>query len=239
MFEPELSLIPQPDGSFTLLVKALVPNSCYTAGAITKRPSPIAGAEFFNFEIAHRHGLCAQFVHYVSDSLAGLHPRPGKDSFVVVFSIVDGKEAGHAAVTFPKIEALPDLSSKPVPDFPIFPDSVSAIVHSGVVGPAELSVSCLVATPTPGFKAKLEEASPQGFNPAILLLNLIVTPPHQRQIQIPGTAGAHYEKSPYKGHYSDVSILNGSQIVTVPVIVIFSAFEAAHKYDFSTRGVSA
>ncbi|ABD88294.1 hypothetical protein [Rhodopseudomonas palustris] len=240
MFQPRLSLIPQPDGSFTLLVQALVPNSCYIAGAITKRKEGIQIPEIqaYNFEIIHHEDICTQSVHYVSATLAGLRAGQGHDS-VLVFSMVDGKDVGHAAVSFPQIEALKAVPSKPVPGCLIIPDSVSAVVHSGLVGPAELSVSCLVSTPTPGYKAKLEKASPQGFNPSILLLNLVVTPPDQPEIQIPATTPAHYEDSPYKGHYSDVTILNGSQSVTVPVIVIFSAFEASHKYDFSTRGVGA
>jgi hypothetical protein len=239
MFQPELSLIPQADGSFTLLVKALVPSTCYTAGPITPGLPPGTGAipEVlpFKFEIAHHHGICAQLVHYISATVPGLRPTAGHSS-ILVFSIVDGKVAGHAAVSFPKIEALKEVVTTPVPGCTIIPDSVSAVVYSGLIGSAELRVSCLVSTPTPGYAARLEPATPQGFNPSILLLNLLIDPPHGQQIDVLSTIEARYEKPHYTGHYSDVTLLNGRQSVTVPVIVIFSAFEASRRYEFSTRG---
>jgi len=238
MFQPELSLIPQADGSFTLLVKALVPTSCYTAGPITKRSNGILIPEAvaFNFEIVHRPGICLQYVHYITAALSGLRPDDGHN-LLVVFSVVDGKEVGHAAVSFPKLEALKSVATKSAPGCSIVPDSVSAVVTSGLVGPAELTVSCLVATPTPGYEARLVRATPRGFNPAILLLNLEIEPPTTPQPEVLSTTPAHYEDKPYQGHYSDVTVLNGSQSVTVPVLVIFSAFEARGNYDFSARHV--
>jgi hypothetical protein len=94
----------------------------------------------------------------------------------------------------------------------------------------------LVATPTPGYKAELEPLKPQGFNPVILLLRLKLTPPSGPVIQIPSTVPGRYEIKPYKGHFRAVTILNGSQIVTVPVIVIFSVFDPKAKHEFSTSG---
>lgn len=237
MFQPELSLIPQPDGTFTLLVKALVPTTCYTAGAITPRGQvQIPEAVSYNFDIVHHHGFCGQVVHYVHATLPGLRPEPGHD-FLIVFSRVDGKDAGHAAVTFPKVEALKSVATKPLPGCSIVPDSVSAVAFSGLIGPAELKVSCLVVTPTPGYTAKLVPAKPAGFNPRILLLNLEIMPPSGPQIELLTTIAVHYEEKPYRGDYTDVTILNGSQSVTVPVIVILSAFEASHAYGFSTHSV--
>jgi hypothetical protein len=168
----------------------------------------------------------------------GLRPKSGHE-IAIVFSMVDGKEVGHAAVTFPKIEALKSAGLKPVPGCLIIPDSVSAVVFSGIIGPTELRVSCQVLTPTHGYTAKLEPATPQGFNPRILLLNLLVHPPTKPVIQIPGEIPASYESKPYSGNYTDVTILNGSQSVTVPVIAIFSAFEASHKYGFSAHSAHA
>jgi len=40
MFEPRLWLLRQPNGSYSLLVKTLVPDFCYTAGEALAEPSP-------------------------------------------------------------------------------------------------------------------------------------------------------------------------------------------------------
>lgn len=49
-------------------------------------------------------------------------------------------------------------------------------------GPPTLNVTGTVVCPTTGYKAKLVRHSPQGINPTIYILDLIVTPP------APGTA---------------------------------------------------
>ena len=237
MFQPEISLVPQGDGTFTLVVKALVPNSCYVAGPLKPGPPPgsvvIPEVLPFTFEIIHRGGICAQYVHYVSTSVSGLRPDAGHRS-AIVFAVVDGHVTGHAAVSFPPADQVRALAGGGPPHGSIIPESVSATVFSGLVGPAEFRVVCLVATPTPGYKAALAPAKPQGINPSILLMTLTLTPPSGPVIQIPSTALALYEVKPYSGKYTDVTILNGPQSVTVPVIVIFSAFDPTKKYQFST-----
>ena len=32
MFEPQITLVPEPDGEFSLLGETLVPNACFSAG---------------------------------------------------------------------------------------------------------------------------------------------------------------------------------------------------------------
>jgi hypothetical protein len=234
MFQPEPSLIVQPDGAFTLLVKALVPNSCYVSGTLKPGIPPgtviIPEARPFIFEIVHHKGLCAQFVHHISASIPDIKPDSGHNS-IIVFSVLEGRVVGSANLSFPPaIGATAGVSPGS-----IIPDTVSATVFSGIVGPATLRVTALVATPTPGYTATLAPAQPQGINPRILLLRLTLRPPAGPVIQIPSTTLATYEITPYSGHYSDVSIINGTQVVTVPVIVIFSAFDPVKKHEFSTR----
>ena len=37
MFEPKITLVPEPDGEFSLLAETLVPNACFSAGKAAKR----------------------------------------------------------------------------------------------------------------------------------------------------------------------------------------------------------
>jgi hypothetical protein len=239
MFEPELTLIPEPGGTFTLVVRALVPNTCYEAGHLKPGlpPDTLSIPEVlpFTFEIIHHRGIfCLQYVHYVTATISGL--KPGGHLAAVVFSMVDGHVGGEASVIFPPVEKLTALVAGTSPG-QIIPGSVHAVVFTGFAGPpATLRVTALVATSTPGYKAELEPLKPQGFNPVILLLRLKLTPPSGPVIQIPSTVPGRYEIKPYKGHYRAVTILNGRQIVTVPVIVIFSVFDPKAKHEFSTSG---
>lgn len=238
MFRPELSLIAQPNGRFTLLVKVQVPNSCYVAGSIT--PGAPAGqvtipeAAPYTFEIRHRHGACAQFVHDITEMVPDLQPSPGHQ-WLIVFATVDGQVVGHAAIAFPPLAALEaaQKAATDAPALPIIPDSVSATVSSDLIGQhTTLRVDCLVATPTPGFKATLKLLR-TGINPRILLLELVIESPSGLVIQTPSTARAHYQEDDYRGHYTDVSIINQDQIVTVPVIVLLSFFDPAQPPAFS------
>jgi hypothetical protein len=235
MFQPELTLIPEPGGTFTLVVRALVPSSCYVAGPL--KPGAIAIPEVlpFTFEIIHHRGIfCLPYVHYVSASVSGL--KPGGHVAVVVSSVVDGHVAGEGSVIFPPVEKLTALATGTSPGH-IIPGTAHAVVFSGFAGPpATLLVTALVATPTPGYQAKLEPLKPQGFNPLILLLRLQLIPPSGPVIQMPSTVLARHADTPYKGHFRAVTILNGSQIVTVPVVVIFSAFDPTAKHEFSASG---
>jgi hypothetical protein len=237
MFQPELTLIPEPGGTFTLVVRALVPNSCYEAGQLKPGlpPGMVSIPEVlpFTFEIIHHRGIfCLQYVHYVTAAISGL--KPAGHLAAVVFSMVDGHVAGEGSVIFPPVEKLTALATGTSPG-QIIPGSVHAVVFSGFAGPpATLRVTASVATPTPGYKAELEPL--KEFNPLILLLRLKLTPPGGPIIQIPSTVPARYEIKPYKGHFRAVTILNGSQIVTVPVIVIFSVFDPTAKHEFSTSG---
>jgi len=235
MFQPELTLIPEPGGTYALIVRALVPSSCYTAGSLKPRPIAIPEVLSFTFEIIHHRGiLCLEYVHYVFASISGL--KPEGHVAVVVTSEVDGHAAGEASVVFPSVETLKEFATGTSPGH-IIPGTVEAVVFSGLAGPpATLLVTALVGTPTPGYHAKLEPAIPQGINPAILLLRLVLTPPTGPVIQMPSTVLARYADTPYKGHYQAVTILNGSQIVTVPIRVIFSLFDPKAKHEFSTSG---
>lgn len=234
-FQPEPTLIPQSDGTYTLLVRTAVPSACYTPGPIEAGSPPdrvqIPELSPYTFEITHQHGICTPQLHYISASKTGLRPSDGHTA-LVIFTMVDGKVAGYVTVRFPPAGEAAIAQGNPAGW--IVPDSVSATVFSGILGPAVLRVTALVSTPTPGYQAALVPAEPQGINPNILLLNLQLTPPQGQVIQMPSTVLASYEDEHYRGHYSDVTLANGSQHITVPVIVMLSALGSGSGYEFST-----
>lgn len=234
-FQPELSLHSEADGSFTLVARVLVPDSCYRAGDI-RSGSPSGAIVLpeslpFTFEIVRSDGACTQAEQWMSASKTGLRAPPGEQS-LILFTTVDGKIVGQGAIAFPP----PTLASKRAADEPsysIVPGSASAVVTSDLIGSnTTLKVGCVVATPTPGFKASLRPLR-TGFNPRILMLELIMEPPQGLVPQVLSTATAQYKEEDYRGHYTDVSIVNAEQVVTVPVIVLMSAFNPAKSHDFS------
>ena len=83
----------------------------------------------------------------------------------------------------------------------------SATLHSD-----KLKVHGQCTFPTPGFKVHLKKKEPQGINPAILLLEKVVTQPTgiepQHVVTVPVTFEEHT-----KTHYHEVEILpDGTRI---------------------------
>ena len=78
--------------------------------------------------------------------------------------------------------------------------------------PPRLRVTGFCTFPTPGFKVTLKRHVPQGINPAILLLDKTVTPPHGIEPQHVTTVEAKFEART-SVHYKAVQILpDGVQI---------------------------
>lgn len=81
-------------------------------------------------------------------------------------------------------------------------------------GPSTINVVGQCTFPTPGYKAKLTKAVPQGINPAILLLKLTITKPTGPIIQPTKKVEVRFRaKAPRK--YTHVTIL--PDLVTVKV----------------------
>jgi hypothetical protein len=70
----------------------------------------------------------------------------------------------------------------------------SAVQDHMPPGPARLRVTGQCRFPTHGYKVALREAVPQGINPAILILDKIVTPPTGPVIKIPQTIDVKFNK---------------------------------------------
>jgi hypothetical protein len=87
--------------------------------------------------------------------------------------------------------------------------------------PDDFHVTGHVTVPNPGVHALLVKRSPQGFNPAILLLDMYL-------IQSPGvwpdvisTATARYDETPAIGRYTSVEVFHdGNSIANVDVQIV-------------------
>ncbi|HVF55534.1 MAG TPA: hypothetical protein VM934_05240 [Pyrinomonadaceae bacterium] len=80
--------------------------------------------------------------------------------------------------------------------------------------PQTLYVTGKCEFPSTGYKVKLVKASPQGKNPAYLLLNKVVTPPGIIRLPVKTTVEVRYELRT-KAKYTNVTIL--PDVVTVKV----------------------
>jgi len=82
-----------------------------------------------------------------------------------------------------------------------------------------LHVKGTVTVPTSGYTAKLQPATPQGINPAIYLIDLIVTPPAPDEIVSPVLTPLEvYYMEITSQNYTQVSILPDGIIVDVEVV---------------------
>ena len=84
--------------------------------------------------------------------------------------------------------------------------------------PATLRVTGRCTFPTHGYKVRLKKAIPQGINPAILLLEKVVTPPTGPVIQTPQTVDVRYQQRVKPGQYKQVTILPDGKTVRVKII---------------------
>ncbi|MGZ9020883.1 MAG: hypothetical protein ACXW3S_13180 [Rhodoplanes sp.] len=76
-----------------------------------------------------------------------------------------------------------------------------------------------VKVPIPGWKVTLVRKVPQGINPRILLLDVQAAPPKEPVIQVIQVIPLRYEESPPQNDYSQVTVLDGSDSVTVDVTI--------------------
>lgn len=85
--------------------------------------------------------------------------------------------------------------------------------------PWTLHVKGVLQMPTPGYELKLCEHEPQGINPAILLLDLIVTPPDPDLIvpQVITEEEARFKKDT-ETKYESVTILPDGPDIKVEIV---------------------
>jgi hypothetical protein len=80
-------------------------------------------------------------------------------------------------------------------------------------GPRALHVTGDIVLPHAGFEVTLAPMTPQGFNPAILMLELTLAEQPGAHAQAIETRGVRYDVSPYGGGYTAISILHEGEVI--------------------------
>lgn len=184
MFEPQLTLTLEPDGDYTLDAVTITPNGSYSAGrAVRGAPSNVRvrpDVQPVLLHLRHRGGPALMVLRPVRHRVGNLklggtpgafHGGVGK-THVLAFVMVDGKVVGSATIATPG--AHEPGPGKP----PVAVDSSDWYAWRNEMppGPASFHVTGTVHAPTPGYRASLRPASPQGINPAELILDLVIEP---------------------------------------------------------------
>lgn len=96
-------------------------------------------------------------------------------------------------------------------------DSFKAWIDNMPGSARKLIVTGKLETPTAGWTAKLTYRVPQGINPKILLLNAAATAPSGPAAEVISQLDVRYEESPPQQDYTDVTVFNGDESLTVKV----------------------
>lgn len=204
IFQPNLQLAVEPDGEYTLNAVTITPNSGYSAGRARPGapPNVLLTPETFPvlLEIRERRGRVLQVLTPVRHHLRNLKlgPKAGKTS-VIAYAMLGDRVVGSASIPVSPAHEWP----KP----PVTVDSHDWHAWIGRALPEKsFHVTGVVVLPTPGFEVHLEPASPQGINPAELILDLKVTArpgiwPHRVT-----SMSVRYDQAPAKVAYQHVLI---------------------------------
>jgi len=98
--------------------------------------------------------------------------------------------------------------------------SVDATANLMPPGPFHFRVHARIEAPTPGFTAFLQKAVPQGINPAILILDVVLVEKPGTVIQVVTPIDADYEDKNYKGRYQQVTVRYGKVSKTAKVEIV-------------------
>lgn len=181
MLRPELSLVSEADGAYTLKSVTMTPNGCFTAGLPLLGPPPgqLVTPETLAVTLrVNRSGeFCPMAITPVRHTLADLrlgaeHGKTHVTAFVVVNDLDTGGSflAGQNSIPAPAsahamVFAMED---RPLADG----DQWSATANLKPPAPFTLHVQGEVIASTPGHRAHLTKSEPQGVNSRILLLDL-------------------------------------------------------------------
>ena len=86
--------------------------------------------------------------------------------------------------------------------------------------PFSLRVHSRIEAPTPAFTAFLQKAVPQGINPAILILDVVLVQKPGTVIQVVTEIDADYEDKNYKGKHTQATVRYGDESKTVDVQIV-------------------
>ena len=207
IFHPSLQLIPERDGEYTLRAITITPNSGFSAGRARPGVAPPTvrlTAEVFPVLLElHAHRGRVRHVptpvrHRLRDlalGAAGGQER-GKSS-VLAFVMLGDRVLGSASVpVLPTHEGSSDVDTA----------DWYAWLNTMPGGPPSFHVTGVVHVPTPGYEVKLVPASPQGINPAELILDLQVTQRPGVWPQVVTGLSVRYDQAPASVHYQGVLV---------------------------------
>lgn len=171
IFKPNLQLVAERDGEYTLNAVTITPSSAYSAGRARPGVPPNVRIlpEVFPvlLDIRVRRGPALQVLTPVRHHLRNLKLE-GKTS-VLAFAMIGDHVVGSSSV-----QVGP---SQHPPKGTVHVDTSDwyAWLNKQPPGPASFHVHGTVQLPTPGYDVRLVPASPQGINPRQLILDLQVT----------------------------------------------------------------
>lgn len=195
IFKPNLQLVSEPDGEYTLHAVTITPNSAYSAGRARPGvpPSVRILPEVFPvlLDIRVRHGRALQVLTPVRHHLRNLKlgPKHGKTS-VLAFAMIGDHIVGSSSLPVGPIHVPPRGTVH------VDTSDWYAWLNKMPPGPASFHIHGTVQLPTPGFDVRLVPASPQGINPSQLILDLQVTARPGFWPQIVTSVSVRYDQSP-------------------------------------------
>lgn len=205
MFTPNLMLATEPDGEFTLHSVTITPNSCYSAGRAEPGVPPTVRLlpEVFSviLPVRVRRGPCLMVLTPVQHRLRNLRLGAQHGKTMVTAFVMSGMQVLGSA-------SIPVVSTQECPKDPLPLDTSEwfAWVSRMPPGPPSFHVTGTVVLPSPGYEARLEYATPQGINPAELILDLRITKLPGVWPQVVTTATVRYDVPSYQGAYQTVLV---------------------------------
>jgi hypothetical protein len=221
MFRPSLTLAIEPDGEFTLHSVTITPNSCYSAGPARPGIPPTVRLlpEVFSvlLPIKVRRGPCLMVLTPVRHRLRNLRLGDQVGKTTVTAFVMNGEQILGSA-------SIPVLSTHECGKNPLPLDTSDwfAWVNRMPPGPVSFHVTGVAVLPSPGYEARLEMASPQGINPADLILDLVITARPGTWPQVVTPVAVRYDIPKYQGLYKTVLIrLPDGEAVQLDVEEVF------------------
>jgi hypothetical protein len=205
IFQPSLHLAIEPDGEYTLNAVTIAPNSGYSAGRAHPGVPPTVrlSAEVFGvlLEIRVRRGRVLQVLTPIRHHLRNLKlgPSHGKTS-VIAFAMIGDRVVGSASI------AVTPTHEGPKNPVTVDTSDWYAWLNKMPPGPTSFHVTGVVYLPSPGYDARLVEASPQGTKPTGLFLDLQVTPRPGIWPQVITPVSVRYDQSPARVMYQSVLV---------------------------------
>lgn len=210
MFEPNLRLIREFDGEFTLQALTLTPSACWQAGVARATTPPqvllLPEVQGVILEMRHDAGPCTQAVNPVRHCLSNLQLGDQHGKTTIAAFVMHGDQIlGSSDID---VRQLGQTDQGPAQDQTAIINTFDwyAWVNRMPGGDPSFFVTGSVTLANPGFRVSLQPSRPQGINPRQLLMNLEVERLPGMWPQVVTTRTVRYEISPYQNNYDGVLI---------------------------------